>query len=88
MSSSTRVAVYIQPRANRTEVAGRHGSDLKIRVAAPPVDQAANEALLAFVAHKLGVRRRDVRLVAGATGRRKVLEIDGVTAAEAQARLV
>lgn len=80
--------MYIQPRANRTEVAGRHGSDLKIRVAAPPVDQAANEALLAFVAHKLGVRRRDVRLVAGATGRRKVLEIDGVTAAEAQARLV
>lgn len=71
--------MHIQPRAKRTEIAGRYGSDIKIRVAAPPVDQAANEALLAFVAEKLGVRRRDVRLIAGTTSRRKVLEIDGVT---------
>lgn len=80
--------MYIQPRAKRTEVAGRHGSDLKIRVAAPPVDQAANEALLAFVAQKLGLRQRDVRLVGGATGRRKVLEIDRVTTEQIQALLV
>jgi uncharacterized protein (TIGR00251 family) len=76
--------VYVQPRARRTEVAGRHGSDIKIRVAAPPVDQAANEALVAFIAQKLGVRRRDVRLIAGATGRRKVLEIDGIEAGQIQ----
>lgn len=88
MSSSVRVAVYIQPRAKRTEVAGRHGSDLKIRIAAPPVDQAANEALLAFVAQRLGVRLRDVRLIAGATSRRKVLEIERVTAAQIQSLLV
>lgn len=87
MSLSTRVTVYIQPRAKRTEVAGRHGSDPKIRVAAPPVDQAANEALLAFIAQKLGVRRRDVRLIAGAISRRKVLEIDGMTAEQIQALL-
>ena len=87
MSSSTRITLYIQPRAKRTEVAGRHGSDLKIRVAAPPVDQAANEALLAFVAQKLGVRQRDVRLIAGATSRRKVLEIDGITDEQIQALL-
>ncbi|HEX5462469.1 MAG TPA: DUF167 domain-containing protein [Steroidobacteraceae bacterium] len=79
MSSSVRVAVYIQPRAKRTEVAGRHGSDLKIRIAAPPIDQAANEALIAFVAQRLGVRRRDIRLIAGANSRRKVLEIEGIT---------
>ena len=78
--ASARVAVYIQPRAKRTEIAGRHGTDLKIRVAAPPVDQAANEALLAFVAEKLGVRQRDVRLIAGAASRRKVLEVEGITA--------
>lgn len=79
--------MYIQPRAKRTEIAGRHGADLKIRIAAPPVDQAANAALLAFVAQRLGVRQRDVRLITGATSRRKVLEIDGVTAEQIQALL-
>lgn len=79
MPASVRIAVYVQPRAKRTEIAGRYGTDLKIRVAAPPVEQAANEALLAFVVSKLGVRQRDVRLVVGATGRRKVLEIDDMT---------
>jgi uncharacterized protein (TIGR00251 family) len=80
MPPSVRIAVYVQPRAKRTEIAGRHGADLKIRVAAPPVEQAANEALLAFVVSKLGARQRDVRLVVGATSRRKVLEIDGMSA--------
>jgi len=80
MASSARVTVYVQPSAKRTEIAGRHGTDLKIRVAAPPIEQAANEALLAFVALKLGVRQRSVRLIAGATNRRKVLEIEGITA--------
>lgn len=82
-----RIGVYIQPRAKRTEIAGRHGIDLKIRVAAPPIEQAANEALLEFVARRLGVRRRDVRLVAGAASRRKVLEIDGITAEQVGALL-
>ena len=87
MSSSVRISVYIQPRARRTEISGRYGSDIKIRVAAPPVDHAANEALLAFVAERLGVRQRDVRLIAGATSRRKVLEIDGLTAERIQTLL-
>ncbi len=87
MSSSVRISVYIQPRASRTEIAGRYGSDIKIRVAAPPVDHAANEALLAFVAERLGVRQRDVRLIAGATSRRKVLEIHGITAEQIQTLL-
>lgn len=87
MSSKVRVAVYIQPRAKRTEVAGRHGPDLKIRVAAPPIDQAANEALLAFIARRLGLRKRDVRLIAGATSRRKVLEVEGITADQVQVLL-
>ena len=78
MPSSVRIAVYIQPRAKRTEIAGRFGTDLKIRVAAPPIEQAANEELLAFVAQKLGVRQRDIRLIAGATSRHKVLEIEGI----------
>jgi uncharacterized protein len=87
MPPSTRLSVYVQPRASRTEIAGYHGADLKIRVAAPPADQAANEALLDFVAQRLGVRRRDVRLISGATSRRKVIEIDGVTGERAAAVL-
>jgi uncharacterized protein len=79
MSPRVRIAVYVQPRAKRTEVAGRHGTELKIRVAAPPVEQAANEALLTFVVTRLGLRQRDVRLVAGATSRHKLLEIDNMT---------
>lgn len=88
MSSSVRIAVYVQPRAKCTEIAGRHGTDIKIRIAAPPIDQAANEALLAFIVQRLGVRHRDVRLIAGATSRRKVLEIDGLAAERIQALLV
>ena len=84
MLPSARIAVYIQPRAKRTEIAGRHGADLKIRVAAPPVEQAANEALIAFVAGRLGLRQRDVRLVADPTNRHKMLEIDGMTAEQAE----
>lgn len=87
MTSSVRISIYIQPRARRTEIVGRYGSDIKIRVAAPPVDHAANEALLAFVAERLGVRQRDVRLISGATSRRKVLEIDGLTAERVQTLL-
>ncbi len=67
--------VYVQPRASRTEVAGYHGSDLKIRLAAPPVDNAANEELTIFIAQQLGVPKRNVRVVSGAKSRRKTLEI-------------
>ena len=87
MPTCTRISLYIQPRARRTEIAGRHGEALKIRVAAPPVDQAANAALLTFIARKLGIRERDVRLVGGATSRHKVLEITGLTAQRIDALL-
>jgi uncharacterized protein len=75
-----RLAVYIQPRASKTELAGRHDGSIKIRIAAPPVDHAANRALIEFVAECLGIAARKVRIVSGATSRRKVLEIDGATA--------
>ena len=54
---------------------------LRARVAAPPVEGAANQALLRLIADELGVPRRDVRLVAGAGGRTKVVAVDGVDAA-------
>lgn len=81
------VAVAAQPSAKKSEVVGVHGEALKIKVASPPVDGAANAALLAFLATKLGVKQREVTLVRGASSRQKVVEIKGVTPAEAAARL-
>ena len=73
-----RIHLQVQPRASRTEVVGLHGEALKIRVAAPPVDGAANEAIIRFFADRLDVSRSRVRLTKGAGGRRKVVEIDGI----------
>lgn len=76
-----RVAVHVQPRASRSEIVGVHGTALKVRLEAPPVDGAANEALVTLLAERLGVPRRSVRVVAGATARAKTVEIDGTTEA-------
>jgi uncharacterized protein (TIGR00251 family) len=71
--------LHIQPGAKKTEVVGLHGEALKIRLAAPPVDGKANEALLAFVATKVGVGKTAVELVSGQTSRAKRVRVDGVT---------
>ena len=74
-----RVAVHVQPRASRSEIIGQHGAALKVRLQAPPVDGAANEALVRLLADSLGVPLRSVRVVSGATSRAKTVEIDGTT---------
>ena len=86
--TSTRIKVYVQPRASRSEVVGMHGDAIRVRLAAPPVDNAANEALLALLAGRLGISRRCIRLVTGYASRRKVVEIDGVTPATARLTLL
>ena len=73
-----RLEVYIQPRASTTELAGTHDGLIKIRIAAPPVENAANLALIEFIARRLGIAKRCVRVVSGAASRRKMLEIEGV----------
>ena len=75
---AVRFAVHVQPRAKRTEVAGVHGDALRVRLNAPPVDGAANEELIGFLARSLGVPQRAVRIVTGITARAKVVEIEGV----------
>jgi uncharacterized protein (TIGR00251 family) len=60
------VRVHVQPRASRAEIVGVHGAALKVRLLAPSVDGAANEALAALLAERLGVPRRAVRALAGA----------------------
>jgi uncharacterized protein len=82
-----RIRIRVQPRASRTEVAGPYGDAIRIRLAAPPVDGAANEALERFLAASLGVPRTAVVLVSGQAGRSKVVEIRGVTPAEAATAL-
>jgi uncharacterized protein (TIGR00251 family) len=74
-----RFSVHVQPRASRTGVVGIHGDALKVRLAAPPVDGAANAALVEFLAHAFAIPRRAVRILAGATSRAKLVELDGVT---------
>jgi uncharacterized protein len=86
--SAIRVDVYVQPRASVTEVVGLHDGVVKIRLAAPPVDGAANAELVGFVARRLGVAKACVKVVAGLSGRRKILEIEGVTLEAFNAALV
>jgi uncharacterized protein (TIGR00251 family) len=80
MADAARINVYVQPRASKTVVAGMHDGCVKIRLAAPPVDGAANAALVEFVAEQLGTAKSRVRITAGLTSRRKTVEVDGVTA--------
>lgn len=75
----------MQPRASRTEVTGLQGSEIRIRLAAPPVDDAANDALVRFVAERLGVARTRVAIIAGRAARSKVVSVSGVTATDAAA---
>jgi uncharacterized protein (TIGR00251 family) len=71
--------VYVQPRASRNELAGIHDGRLRIRLAAPPVEGAANEALLRFLADRLEVPRSAVRIVAGVSSRRKRVVVTGLS---------
>jgi uncharacterized protein (TIGR00251 family) len=86
-SDGVRLRVRVQPRASRTEVVGVHGEAIRIRLSAPPVAGAANEALLTFLADKLSVPRTAIRLILGESSRSKVVMISGVDLQEASLRL-
>jgi uncharacterized protein (TIGR00251 family) len=70
-----RIRVVAQPGAARSEIVGEHDGGLKLRVAAPPVDGRANEEIARFLAGRLGLSKRSVRLVSGASARRKLFEV-------------
>jgi uncharacterized protein len=69
------IDVHVQPNARTTGIAGRHGEAIKIRLAAPPQDQRANELLLDFIAEKLGVPGKQVSLARGRKSRSKVVRV-------------
>ena len=81
------LAVKVQPRAARNEINGPLGNELRIRVTAPPVDAAANAALIELLAERLGCPRGRIELVRGHNSRHKIINIHGCTAAEILARL-
>jgi uncharacterized protein (TIGR00251 family) len=76
---AVRFSVRVQPRAARSEVVGAHGDALRIRVAAPPVEGAANSELVSFLAKRFGVPKSAVQVVRGARGREKLVEVQGIS---------
>lgn len=80
--------VRVQPRASASAILGWRADALSVRVVAPPVDGAANAAVVALIARALGVRPSAVRVVRGERGRDKWLSVDGLTLAAIRERLV
>lgn len=86
-SAGVEIAIRVQPGARRTELAGRHGDEVKIRVAAPPVDGRANDALVEFLAARFDVPPSRVRIVAGGTSRSKRVLVEGVRSEDVRVAL-
>jgi len=72
------ITVHVVPRASRSEVVGEHNGALRVRIAAPPVDGAANEELIRLLAKKFAVSKSDVSVLNGRTGRIKQVRIDNL----------
>jgi len=87
-AAGVRFAVHVQPRAKHPGIDGTHGDALRVRVQAPPIEGAANEAVVAVIASALGVPARAVRIAAGQSGRQKLVDVDGIDAPAALARLL
>ena len=83
-----RLQIKVVPKSSRNCVAGWMGDTLKVWVTAPPERGKANGAVLAVLADALGVSRESIRLVAGLKSSRKVVEIEGLVAAEVHRRLL
>jgi hypothetical protein len=82
-----RLDIRVAPRGSRTAIEGVRDGAVLVRVTAPPVDGAANAAVIAALAAALRVPRRDLRVVSGERGRRKTVEIASVSEADLRARL-
>lgn len=75
-----RIAVRVQPRARRNELAGERNGALVVRVTAPPVEGRANDAVRKLLAKRLGIAPGRVSVVRGESGRDKLVEVEGVDA--------
>ena len=77
--NGVRLTLRVQPRAASNQVAGLHGDALKIRITAPPVDGAANDAVVELLSATFGIPKRAITIVAGTSSRSKVVELAGIT---------
>jgi hypothetical protein len=84
---TVRLSIKVQPGSSKNRILGETAGEWKIAVTAPPVDGRANAAVIELLAEWLGVSRSAIRIVRGETGRRKVIEVLGISAAAAAQRL-
>ncbi|HZR33241.1 MAG TPA: DUF167 domain-containing protein [Terriglobales bacterium] len=80
-------AVKLHPRARKNAITGEVGDSLKLSLTAPPVEGQANEACIAFLAKLLAIPRPSVTIAAGATSRRKLIRVTGLSAEQVRSRL-
>lgn len=73
------LSVRLVPRSSRNEICGELGSALKIKVTAPPVDSAANQALIEFLSDRLHISKSAIQILKGHTSKSKLIQIDGLT---------
>ena len=73
------VPLHVQPRARRTQIAGLHDGTLKVKISAPPVDDAANRAIVEFFSDLLGHPKSRLHIISGGKSRNKVLRIEGMS---------
>ena len=85
--TSTRLNLRVSPGAPRSAVVGRHGAGWKVRVAAPPEDGKANDAVVSLLAETLAISVRDVRIVSGRSSRDKTVALAGMRLEEIERRL-
>jgi uncharacterized protein (TIGR00251 family) len=86
-SDGVTLAVKVTPRAPHNEIGEAQGAELRVKVTAPPVDAAANEAMIRLLAEKLECPRSAVQIVRGQTSRHKIVKLHGVSAATVMAKL-
>jgi uncharacterized protein (TIGR00251 family) len=81
-SAGVQFKVHVQPRASRNEISGSQGGELKVRLTAPPVDDAANRLCMEFLAERLGVAKSRVTITSGTKSRHKTIRVEGINGEE------
>jgi uncharacterized protein len=81
---SVTIPLRIQPRASKNEVVAMENGGIKIRLTAPPVDNAANEALVKFLSQLFSVARSQIEIISGHTSREKIVQVSGVAEADSR----
>jgi uncharacterized protein (TIGR00251 family) len=75
------IQLHVLPRAKRSELSGLHNGALKLKITAPPVDDAANRAIVEFFSRLLGISKSGIQIVSGLKSREKTLQVQGITRA-------